>query len=144
MSPPRFDFVHVLERSRTCCRFSLAGTPPAMRELENDHAVRWGLTTYRKSLIEPASDVFAAIVIDGLLRTTRATTSAYLPIFPPVESGRWFSISIPRRADFGYGAHASPNILKCRPDAINAEHDDCRAAQCKAVNRWTPIHVLKD
>ena len=32
-----------------------------MRELENDHAVRWGLTTYRKSLIEPASDVFAAL-----------------------------------------------------------------------------------
>ena len=47
--PPRFDFVHVLE-------------------LENDDAVRWGLTSYRKSLIEPASDVFAPIVIDGLLR----------------------------------------------------------------------------
>ena len=47
--PPRLDFVHVLE-------------------LENDDAVRWGLATYRKGLVEPASDVFAAIVIDGLLR----------------------------------------------------------------------------
>jgi hypothetical protein len=43
--PPRLDFVHVLK-------------------LE----VRWGLASYRKGLIEPASDVFAPIVIDGLLR----------------------------------------------------------------------------
>jgi hypothetical protein len=47
--PPRLDFVHVLE-------------------LENDDAVRWGLASYRKSLIEPPSDVFAPIVVDGLLR----------------------------------------------------------------------------
>jgi hypothetical protein len=47
--PPRLDFVHVLE-------------------LENDDTVRWGLASYRKGLIEPASDVFAPIVIDGLLR----------------------------------------------------------------------------
>jgi hypothetical protein len=46
---PRLDFVHVLE-------------------LQNDDAVRWGLAGYRKRLIEPASDVFAPIVIDGLLR----------------------------------------------------------------------------
>jgi hypothetical protein len=37
-------------------------------ELENDDAVRWGLATYRKGLIEPTSDVFAPIAIDGLLR----------------------------------------------------------------------------
>jgi hypothetical protein len=48
-APPRLDFVHVLE-------------------LENDDAVRWGPATYRKGLIEPTSDVFAPIVIDGLLR----------------------------------------------------------------------------
>jgi hypothetical protein len=54
-----------------------------MRELENDHAVRWGLTTYRKSLIEPASDVFAAIVIDGLLRTTRPPRARTCPSFLP-------------------------------------------------------------
>src|SRR5262249_39739641 len=47
--PPRLDFVHVLE-------------------LENDDAVRWRLASYRKGLIEPASDVFSPIVIDGLLR----------------------------------------------------------------------------
>jgi len=47
--PPRLDFVHVVE-------------------LQNDDAVRWGLASYRKGLIEPTSDVFAPIVIDGLLR----------------------------------------------------------------------------
>jgi hypothetical protein len=47
--PPRLDFVHVLK-------------------LENDDAVRWGLARYRKCLIEPASEVFAPAVIDGLLR----------------------------------------------------------------------------
>ena len=47
--PPRLDFVHVLE-------------------LENDDAVRWGLASYQKSLIKSASDVFAPIVIHGLLR----------------------------------------------------------------------------
>ena len=35
--PPCLDFVHVLE-------------------LENDDAVRWGLASYRKGLIEPPSD----------------------------------------------------------------------------------------
>jgi hypothetical protein len=47
--PPRLDFVHVLE-------------------LDNDYAVRRRLTSYRKGLIEPASDVFAPIVINSLLR----------------------------------------------------------------------------
>jgi hypothetical protein len=47
--PPRLDFVHVLE-------------------LENDDAVRGGLASYRKGLIEPASDVFAPIIIDCFLR----------------------------------------------------------------------------
>ena len=42
--PPRLDFVHVLE-------------------LENDDAVRW-----RWPVIESSSYVFAAIVIDSLLR----------------------------------------------------------------------------
>jgi hypothetical protein len=37
-------------------------------ELENDDAVRWRLAGYRKCLIEPASEVFAPIIIDGLLR----------------------------------------------------------------------------
>ena len=47
--PPCPDFVHALE-------------------LENDDAVRWRLARYRKCLIEPASEVFAPIIIDGLLR----------------------------------------------------------------------------
>ena len=46
--PPRPDLVHVLE-------------------LDNDDAVRWGLASYREGLIKAASDVFSAIVIDGLL-----------------------------------------------------------------------------
>src|SRR4029077_11278126 len=47
--PPRPDFVHVLE-------------------LENDDAIRWRLARYRKCLIDPASEVFAPIIIDCLLR----------------------------------------------------------------------------
>src|SRR6185437_2536582 len=46
---PRLDFVHVVE-------------------LENDDAVRWRLSGYRKCLIEPTCDVFAPIVIQRLLR----------------------------------------------------------------------------
>ena len=47
--PPPLDFLHILE-------------------LENDDAFRWGFACYREGLIEPASDVFASIVVDGLLR----------------------------------------------------------------------------
>jgi hypothetical protein len=67
--PPRLDFVHVLE-------------------LENDDAVRWGLASYRKGLIEPASDVFAPIVIDGLLRRWEKVFYFYLPLLSSM-GGIW-------------------------------------------------------
>jgi hypothetical protein len=66
---PRLDFVHVLE-------------------LENDDAVRWRLASYRKCLIEPASDVFAPIVIDGLLRRWEKVFYFYLPLLSSM-GGIW-------------------------------------------------------